>query len=362
MKKLLLATLVSALSITAAHAAPKVYGKINLGVDYVDADGKDKVTQLNSNASRIGFKGEDELTPTLSAIYQLEFEVDVDGDSTESVTATGKDSTGATVTAKGTSSQVFSRRNAYLGLKSSELGTVKAGIFDSPIKEAQNKVDIFNDLVSGNIDMKKTLSGEERLSNSIAYMSPELEGVPVEFTLQVALPEDDTKNNDSKNQVIGSAAFDQNGIYAALAYGMDTTGAYNAVGSKVASDILRLVGQVDLDKMGAGVPVTLGALYQNAQPSDDDKTKFVDKEDAFLISAMVKLPMEGWKAGLQYQTATTSFTTTADDVKINQFGGLVGYEFSKKTQAFGYLTTRNQDNGTTDTDYKVFGLGMEHKF
>jgi predicted porin len=338
MKKLLLATLVSALSITAAHAAPKVYGKINLGVDYVDQDGKDKVTQLNSNASRIGFKGEDELTPTLSAIYQLEYEADVDGDGT-----------------------VFKQRNAYLGVKSTEFGTIKAGIFDSPIKEAQNKVDMFNDLVSGDIDMKKTFAGEERLSNSIAYSSPELEGVPVEFTLQVAMPEDDTKDNDSKNQVIGSAAFDQNGIYAALAYGMDTTGVYNAVGgTKMPSDILRLVGQVDLGKMGAGLPVTLGALYQNAQPSDDDKTKFVDKEDAFLISAMVKLPMEGWKAGLQYQTATTSFTTTADDVKINQFGGLVGYEFSKKTQAFGYLTNRKND--ATDTDYKVFGLGMEHKF
>lgn len=338
MKKLLLATLVSALSITAAHAAPKVYGKINLGVDYVDQDGKDKVTQLNSNASRIGFKGEDELTPTLSAIYQLEYEADVDGDGT-----------------------VFKQRDAYLGVKSTEFGTIKAGIFDSPIKEAQNKVDMFNDLVSGDIDMKKTFAGEERLSNSIAYSSPELEGVPVEFTLQVAMPEDDTKDNDSKNQVIGSAAFDQNGIYAALAYGMDTTGVYNAVGgTKMPSDILRLVGQVDLGKMGAGLPVTLGALYQNAQPSDDDKTKFVDKEDAFLISAMVKLPMEGWKAGLQYQTATTSFTTTAGDIKINQFGGLVGYEFSKKTQAFGYLTNRKND--ATDTDYKVFGLGMEHKF
>lgn len=361
MKKLLLATLVSALSITAAHAAPKVYGKINLGVDYVDADGKDKVTELNSNASRIGFKGEDELTPTLSAIYQLEYEVDVDGDSTESVTATGKDSTGATVTAKGTSSQVFSRRNAYLGLKSTELGTVKAGIFDSSIKEAQNKVDIFNDLVSGNIDMKKTLAGEERLSNSIAYISPELEGVPVEFTLQVALHEDSTLDNDSKNQIIGSAAYNQNGVYAALAYGKDTIADYNASDVKdLQSDLLRLVGQVDLGKMGVGAPITLGAMYQTAEPSDDNA---IDKENAYLVSAMYKLPMEGWKAGLQYQMSNTSFTTAGkDDTDIKQFGGLVGYEFSEKTQAFGYLASRNKDNGKTDADYKVFGVGMEHKF
>ena len=38
MKKLLLATAVAALSVSAAHAAPTVYGKILLTTDYVDGN------------------------------------------------------------------------------------------------------------------------------------------------------------------------------------------------------------------------------------------------------------------------------------------------------------------------------------
>ena len=36
MKKLLLATAVAALSVSAAHAAPTVYGKVLLSLDYKD--------------------------------------------------------------------------------------------------------------------------------------------------------------------------------------------------------------------------------------------------------------------------------------------------------------------------------------
>ncbi len=64
MKKLLIAAAVSTLSITAAQAAPTLYGKLNVTLDQVDNSdfaGND-VTALNSNASRIGVKGEEKLT------------------------------------------------------------------------------------------------------------------------------------------------------------------------------------------------------------------------------------------------------------------------------------------------------------
>ena len=46
MKKLLLATAVAALSVSAAHAAPTVYGKAFLTADYYDFD-DESTTQLN---------------------------------------------------------------------------------------------------------------------------------------------------------------------------------------------------------------------------------------------------------------------------------------------------------------------------
>ena len=61
MKKLLLATAVAALSVSAAQAAPTVYGKAFVTVDYEDIDRDNSADedslQINSHASRIGFKG-----------------------------------------------------------------------------------------------------------------------------------------------------------------------------------------------------------------------------------------------------------------------------------------------------------------
>ena len=62
MKKLLLATAIAALSVSAANAAPTLYGKAFLAADYVnaefDANNYDEDTiEINSHASRIGIKG-----------------------------------------------------------------------------------------------------------------------------------------------------------------------------------------------------------------------------------------------------------------------------------------------------------------
>ena len=80
MKKLLLATAVAALSVSAANAAPTVYGKAFVTVDYEDinrniGDDEDSV-QINSHASRIGFKGSEALTATTDVIYQLEYGIE----------------------------------------------------------------------------------------------------------------------------------------------------------------------------------------------------------------------------------------------------------------------------------------------
>ncbi len=71
MKKLLPATVVSTLSMGAAHAeGPGVYGKINASVDSVKSDlVNGRTTQVDSNASRFGIKGSEKLTYKLSTLY-----------------------------------------------------------------------------------------------------------------------------------------------------------------------------------------------------------------------------------------------------------------------------------------------------
>ena len=61
MKKLLLAATVATLAMNAAQAAPTLYGKLSVTLDNIDNNGfKDEsVVKVNSNASRLGVKGEE---------------------------------------------------------------------------------------------------------------------------------------------------------------------------------------------------------------------------------------------------------------------------------------------------------------
>ena len=113
----------------------KVYGKVNLTLQSSDEGTDSRVTELVSNASRLGFKGETSLNDDLSVIYQLEYEANFDDG----------DKGGRTIT----------QRDSFAGLKGG-FGTVKAGIFNTPTKSAQNKVDLFSDYVG---DIKNVFSG-----------------------------------------------------------------------------------------------------------------------------------------------------------------------------------------------------------
>ena len=135
----------------AAQAAPTVYGKMNIAIEKFEKDvGGTADTdnwRLQSYASRIGVKGEDALTDSLSAVYGIEWEVSADGNS-------GTD---------------MGQRNRFVGIKSKDLGTLRLGRLDSNLKNAQGKVDLFNDTT---MDMGSVVAGETRSNNVISYESP----------------------------------------------------------------------------------------------------------------------------------------------------------------------------------------------
>ena len=134
---------------TVAMADISLYGKANVAFELVD-EGDGSRTDLTSNASRLGFKGSEKINDSLTAIYQLEYEVDVDDQDT------------------------FRQRNIFVGVKG-EFGQVIGGHFDTPLKSAQNKVDLFNDL-RGDIRTMIT-PNENRTSNTVMYSSPVLSGL-----------------------------------------------------------------------------------------------------------------------------------------------------------------------------------------
>ncbi len=354
MKKLLLATAIATLSISAAQAAPKVYGKLHLAVDSITsnsgAPGADDVTTTDvmSNASRFGLKGEDELTATTSAIYMAEWGISGD-------ISSGND---------------LKARNRYVGLKNTNFGTVKLGGFDTALKEAQGKVDLFNDTIGELGDMKTVLTGENRVGNVIGYESPEMEGVPVKFNANLILNQEGDvmtgKTQNGDNGLSMSLAYNQNGVYAALAGDKKVASKFNAVGGPlILADTIRVVGQIDMGQAAGINGLTLGGLYQNAQPSANNA---IDKENAFVISALMAIPsVDGLAAFAQYNKSTTSFTTAGlKDLDRDQLGAGVAYSFAKNTTGYGYIAKQNFDSqvGTAiqTAENTVIGVSLEQKF
>ena len=364
MKKLLLAAAVTTLSLSAAQAAPTLYGKLNVSVDSYD-NGKDTVTELNSNASRLGVKGEEKLTEQLSAVYQAEWEVDVDG---------GDD--------------VFKKRNIFAGLKWANLGTLKAGIMDTPFKDAGTGYrDVFNDYAHA--DIKEMMYGEERIENVIGIETdPKLLGGLV-FALQTQQGEstsDTTKYVDGKRDSLGdglstslSYANKDIGFEGVIAGNFKSVGDFAAVGiSNAPADAIRVGGSFDLGKIGAP-GLSVGAMWQTAEISDYSNIKPFTvtpeyagdynkvEENAWLISATYKLANTPWTLKAQYQQADTDYAVlggASGDSSVNQWGIGADYKLNSQTKLFANAVQREWDNSPKkgNADESVYGLGMEIKF
>lgn len=368
MKKLILAATVAALSAT-AQAAPTVYGRVNLSLDQVGNAGYagQDITALNSNASRIGFKGQENLIiDFIDVVYQMEWAVSTDG----------SNSLDTTTKMSGTDTDL-SQRNRFLGLKFKEVGTLKFGRYDTYFKTAAgDQQDIFNDHM---LDFTSMLYGEERLGNVIGFESDKqlLDGF--QFNIMTQLGEDaivpktgsvglDEKRN-SATGVSASIGYDnpEYGFNVALAGNYAMPGKYVGAGkSGIYSDAMRLTASYDAAKAGLD-GLMLGMMYQTAQPTDDLSDLPGLKEDAFSVTLGYTLPDTNWKLKAEYVQADTSadkgLPNKNADRRIDQFGVGVDYQFNKKARAYAVLAQQSRDWITTDNDKIVIGgVGMLYNF
>ena len=317
MKKLLLSAAIASTMGFASHgfaAGPidgTVYGKVNVSLVNAD-DGSNDEWKLNSNASRLGVKGKSEIAEGLTLVYKAEFEICVDdGD------------------CKG---QTFTQRNIMGGIKGS-FGTVWAGKHDTPTKLAQSKIDLFNDLEG---DIKNTFEGENRVSNIVAYSSPEING----FSSTVAMiPGEDADNgNDGlADGVSYSVSYKQDDLYLALAGDQDVDG----------QDLMRAVAQYKVDAL------KLGFMYQ--QNENDAGTK---DESGYFISAAYKLD-----SAVTLKAQFGSIEDDADGDEEETFSLGADYKLAKSTKLYVFYTDNTDSSvGSADSENSAFGLGMEHKF
>jgi predicted porin len=336
-----------ALAIAAAISAPAfadnanitVYGKAILDIENVSNDKStlSGATRVQTNASRLGFKGKEDLGDGLSAFFQYEVEFDADG-SGNTVTAkdaaaptTGNAASTATYTA--TPSGFGKTRNSGVGLEGG-FGTVILGIWDTPFKTSHNKVELFdNTTVFSATNVMGRAAGTKnfntRAANAFVYVAPSLAGVVVSAAY---VPDEGKSTGDAatqgSNKGIASLAgtYDADGVYVAAAYERradNTTAGTNDTAA-------RLVARYTLGDFWLGATVESFTINTFATASySQNNTE---------LSGQYKLGASS--IGLSYAKAgeTATAATGASQVSLRY-----GFNLSKRTELFAAYTQLKND-------------------
>lgn len=323
MKKLLLAAAVAALSTVAAQAAPTVYGKAFLTVDLHEGDvakaATTERTQLNSNGSRIGFKGSEALSPQTDLVYQLEYGVRVDDNSAN-----------------------FTSRNTYLGLANKQFGTVLAGRL-LPIDDMVNYANVTAGGVLGGDDILGTTLS--RANNAIAYVSPNYNGL--NFLGMYVL---DEKTDMTAEYAAGLVPNNGTDSYGRDVFGVGAkyeTDAFNAGATYIQRGdfkVARVSGSYNVTPA-----ITAGALYQIADDGDE-------KENALTVSGTYKVAQTPWTAYSQVDLVDNYGNEKDAEAQRLVIGGKYG--FNKNTTGHVYGSYLKAD----DKDGIGIGAGIEYKF
>ena len=291
------------------------YGKVNISLQATE-EGDDSINELKSNASRVGVKGKYTLDTdyALEAIYKLEWQVNVDDDSKDSLTA----------------------RNQWVGLKGG-FGEVTLGRADTTLKVSQGKFDLFNDYEG---DLKNLFIGENRVTDSLTYKSPKYNNV--QFLASYILSEDkDLDNPYSIGISFGDGSLKKSDFFISLAHDE------NMQGKSAIYQTSRLVAMYKLGDL------RLGGILTESEITEGEFQGL--SENGYAVNASYK--MGKVLAKLQYQEFAG-----ANAINIG-----ADYKLGKNTKVFAWYTDREglSFDGQTikkATEGTYIAIGMEQKF
>lgn len=366
MKKSLIALAVtSTFAMSAMADEGKVYGKVDLGIGSVN-NGTGSAIQISSQVTKLGFKGDEDLGNGLSAIWQIEQQIDVD--------------TGTTGGAKTT----FATRNSFLGLKSNAAGTVLAGRHDTPYKIATRGLDVFADQMPDNRAVMGGVGAlhDMRSADALAYLSPKLGGMATIAAAYIAGAETGFAANAIKGSGYSLAGmFDIGPVYAAVAYqtvtfGSLATGTLAAPAGWLANDSTKAT------KLGVGYTIMEGlkvnAVYEKISTSGTGAAAINNasgRTDIYVGASYKFTDKDGVK--LAYGKAGNLGNTS--NTGATQLSAGYDHDLSKNTNVYVQYTKvsnsaganygiatlgTTMQNGTIANGASVTGmiLGMKHSF
>ena len=357
MKKTLitLAVLAAATGVAQAQSSVVIYGTVDAGFVSERGGVNGNVNKLDSgvaSASRLGFKGTEDLGSGLSALFVLEAGFGVD--------------TGA----QGKNEALFGRQS-YVGLSSKTAGTLTLGRQYTPWYNTLSKVaDPFAVGYAGsakNLFPSKALT---RTSNTVLYTSPNFNG----FDADVAYTFGEQSDSNKYGRQIGASAGYSNGpLNARLAY--NTTSNESAISNEGSARNWLAAANYDFTVVKAyaayGVNKGTNSSVRNNIDSGDAfnyvSAKLSDDSANLLIGATVPVGPAG--------TVMASYIKTNDKTSTNadadQWALGYSYALSKRTSTYasyakiknknraGYTVGNNSNVGTGD---KAFNVGVRHSF
>jgi len=345
-KKLIAAAIAAVVAAPAVSAADTtLYGKAHVDIrssDNVSGTTGDNYS-VNSNASRLGVKGSEDLGDGLKAIFGYEM--------------------GYNITDTNGGGSPISARNAYVGL-AGDWGTVLAGRHDTPMKVAFYAAG--NDLLGDSIiDFNRIGFTERRLDNAVAYISPSFSGftvagaiVPGEQSGKVSTTTSYVPTATNANsKVVNTNTNGANNLSDAYSLGLMYAGGglKASVGYEVATKEYLGGAAKDVKTWQAGANYTfgdfsIGAQYEDTTGPAAAATKFTTWGVAGKANFGNNYVIANF--GEKDPTGANNSTTT--------YGLAVGHTFSKRTQV--YAAYSNQDVDGTSVDPSSFALGMIHSF
>ncbi len=334
MKKSILAAAIAAVvAAPAANANVTIYGKVHVSIDNYDGStynysdrawpystvlSYENLWQVKSRASRIGFKGTEDLGNGLSLIWKAETTYDfADGG------AWG------------------SGRNAYIGL-TGDWGTFLYGIHDTPYKMAYYSagVEMMADTIidfgdSGYLEISRV-----RASNAIAYVSPNMNGLTVAAAI-VPGEGNSFGNADGLADAYSVAAmYSNNGLKLAAAY-EDLTGDSSDDNKK-----WMLTAGYTMNN------ITVAALYQDNESYLDGNTH---ESKTYLLSGSYTMGNNTFVA----KWGKSNYDEPVDD-SATVWGLGAEHKLSKRTSV--YAAYGNADETYSDDSLDTFSVGMIHNF
>lgn len=300
MKKAILPLAILAALPAVALADVTLYGRANVSVDLLDDGAEYSEFAMSSNSSRLGFRANRELDGGLTALLQIEQEIDFSD-----------------------SGSNWASRDTFVGLRG-DFGMIRLGKFDTPFKRARGPANLFGDQLGDmrNLTRAGNARFDERTPNTIHYQTVDLSGFRVNLAYSLHEGRD---NRGLDDQAVSLSVTYQAGDFDfAAAYEQ-----FDDEASRGGRDALRFAASYRFDAL------TLVGFYQTADHNDD-----AFDSDVFGIGASYSLSEKSVIKG-QY------LKRSAEQASSDSGLFAVGYEYrvSRPLRLYvNYARVTNDDN------------------